>query len=149
MSQSVRVIDKGWNKALAASKAINGRAVRVGIRAGAAQEGVAVVDYAVMNEFGTEDIPARPFMRHTADEAEGKLQSYARKLLGPMLDGAMTVTAVLDAVGLWYQARMRGTIRNSPSWAKANAPATIAMKGSSKPLVDHGVLVGSIDYEKT
>lgn len=149
MPPSVRVIDRGWKKALAASRTINGRAVKVGIRAGKANDGVQVVDYAALNEMGTEHIPARPFMRQTADENEGKLQAYARRLIGPMLDGALTVDAVLDAVGLWYQARMRGTIRNSPSWAVPNAPATIAMKGSSKPLVDDGVLINTIDYEKT
>jgi hypothetical protein len=143
----VVIIDRGWNRAIAASRAVNGKTVTVGIRAGPANDEVQVVDYAAMNEFGTEDIPARPFMRHTADEQEAKLQQYARRLIGPMLDGKMSVDAVLSAVGMWYQSAMRRTIRNSKSWATPNAPATIALKGSSTPLIDDGVLVATIDYE--
>ncbi|EHL99378.1 hypothetical protein HMPREF9946_03140 [Acetobacteraceae bacterium AT-5844] len=145
----VVVIDRGWNRAIQASRMINRRAVKVGLRAGPANDGVQVVDYAIFNEFGTAHIPARPFMRHTADTQERPLQAYTRRLIGPMLDGRMGVDTVLSSVGQWYQAAMRRTIRQSRSWADPNAPSTIALKGSSTPLIDQGVLVSSIDFEIT
>jgi hypothetical protein len=122
--------------------------VKVGLRSGPANDGVQIVDYAALNEFGTETIPARPFMRHTADTQENAARAYVRRLVGPLLDGKMAVDNVLEAVGLWYQAALRRTIRQSPSWAVPNAKPTIAAKGSSVPLVDDGMLVGAIDYEK-
>ena len=143
----VVVIDRGWQRAIAASRAINGKAVKVGIQAGPSNDGVQIVDYAAMNEFGTEHIPARPFMRHTADEQESKLHAYARRLLGPMLDGKLGVDDVLRSVGEWYQSAMQRTVRNSKSWAEPNAPSTIAMKGGDTPLRDHGMLVAAIRYE--
>jgi hypothetical protein len=149
MPRDVVVIDLGWNKAKAAAKLIGGAGVKVGVRAGPAQDGVQVVDYAAMNEFGTEDIPARPWMRHTADTQENNARAYVRRLVPPLIDGSMTVDQVLSAVGMWYRDRLQNTIRHSKSWAEPNAPSTIALKGSSTPLVDHGVLINSIDYEIT
>lgn len=145
----VVVIDRGWNRAIQASRMINRRAVKVGIQAGPASDGVQVVDYAIFNEFGTEHIPARPFMRHTADTQERPLQEYTRRLIGPMLEGQRSVDQVLHSVGQWYQRAMQSTVRNSRSWAEPNAPSTIALKGSSLPLRDHGVLLGAIRYEIT
>lgn len=147
MARNVRLIDRGWDRIRRAVDKIDGARVKVGVRAGPSNDGVQVVDYAAMNEFGTEDIPSRPFMRHTADTQENALRAYARGRVGPILDGTLTVDAMLQSVALWYQAATRRTIRQSRSWAKPNAPATIALKGSSVPLIDDGVLLDSIDFE--
>jgi hypothetical protein len=147
MPRDVVVVDRGWHRARAAAKLIGGAGVKVGVRAGPAQDGVQVVDYAAMNEFGTEDIPSRPFMRHTADTQEDNTRSYVRRLIGPMIDGTMPVEHVLSAIGLFYRDRLQNTLKQSKSWAKPNAPATIAMKSSSTPLIDDGVLSNTIDYQ--
>lgn len=173
MAKSVRVIDHGWAEIRRAAQKIDGAGVKVGIRAGqstgaeqaldiakwqasgtrvkrrgpTAASSVAVVDYAIFNEFGTEHIPARPFMRRTADTQENALRAYTQRLIPGLLGGRRTVEDTLMAVGLWYQSAMRRTIRQSPSWARPNSEATIENKGSSVPLIDHGVLINSIDFE--
>jgi hypothetical protein len=143
-------IDRGWRKISGAALGLNGRAVKVGIMAGSgSHDGTSLVDIAVFNEFGTERIPSRPFMRRTADENEGRVQRFAAGLARRVMSGQMRPEQLLDSVGLWFQRAIRATIRNSPSWAVPNAPSTIARKGSTKPLVDTGLLHGSVNYEKT
>jgi hypothetical protein len=97
-------------------------------------------------------------MRKTADDAERPFQDFAKKIArgvytrnaqGRFAPGNNPVEGALDALGLWYQARIRATIRSSRSWAVVNAPMTIKMKGSSTPLIDQGVMIGAVSYEKT
>lgn len=156
---AARIVDKGWMKIQSDIKALQGRGVKVGLLSGGpSQDGVPVVEYATMNEFGTSEIPSRPFMRTTADNAEGPFKQFSMQIArgvytrgagGRFAKGNLGVSGVLDAVGLWYQAKIRATIRSSPSWAVANSPMTIQAKGSSTPLIDHGVMIGAIDYERT
>jgi hypothetical protein len=148
MPRDVVLTDRGWNRIRGQMRELSRSSVKVGLRAGPANDGVQIVDYAAMNEFGTETIPARPFMRHTADTQENNARAYVRRLVPALLEGRMAVDNVLEAVGQWYQAALKRTIRQAPSWAEPNAKATIAAKGSSAPLKDHGMLEGAIDYEK-
>lgn len=150
MAGNVRIIDRGWKKIKTDVEQLRGRGVKVGLMAGGpVQDGVPVVQYAAYNEWGTATIPARPFMRKTADDAERPLGGFASGLARNVLNGRMTANQVLDGLGVWYQARIRATVRSSQSWAAPNAPSTIKAKGSSVPLIDHSVMVGAINYEKT
>lgn len=153
MPRRTILIDRGWRRISAQALGLNGRAVKVGIRAdgagGAANDGVQIVDIATYNEFGTEHIPARPFMRRTADEQEKAVGTFAQKLAGQVIAGKMNPDGLLDALGLWYVARIRDTIRSAFRWAAPNAPSTIRRKGSSKPLIDTGAMIGAVDYQKT
>lgn len=144
------VVDRGWVRIKHDMLGMNGRGVKVGILANAGQnQGTAIVDYAVFNEFGTERIPARPFMRKTVDDNMQTAMTYAAQLVSQAI-GSRRISAdvILDRIGLWYQARIRETIRNAYQWAAPNAPATIARKGSDKPLIDTGMMHGAVNYEK-
>ena len=146
MSRAVKVRDLGWSRIKEAAKELNGAGVKVGLRAGKASGDV--IEYGVWNEFGTKRIPKRPFMRHTADVAESDVKGLMRKWAAMVVSGTMTAPQALGTLGLYYQGRIQAMIRNSPSWAKPNAPSTIRAKGSTKPLVDHGVLINSIDWQR-
>lgn len=147
MSGSVRVVDRGWARIEREARNLRLRSVRVGIRAGRANGGVEVVDYALFNEFGTRDIPSRPFMRRTADLAQPDLSNFARAQLGAMMDGGINVQVLLNRIGLWFRERMQATIRDAPSWAEPLSEATEGLKGSTVPLIDKGFLHNSVDYE--
>lgn len=150
MVNNVRIIDRGWIKIKSNVQQLRGRGVKVGLLAGGpVQDGVSILDYGTYNEFGTSRIPARPFMRKTADGAEGPIKGFSAVLAKNVLKRTMTANQVLDGLGLWYQTRIRMTMRASPSWAAPNAPSTIKAKGSSVPLIDHGMLIGAVNYEKT
>jgi phage gpG-like protein len=144
-----KVIDKdmGWERIKLNFKQLEGRSVKVGVMGGEENDGVAVVDYAVYNEFGTSRIPPRPFMATTAENNREYIQQFTGHLVGRIIDGAISVNVALKNLGEAYQAKIQMTIRNAKQWAEPNAPATIKAKGSSSPLIDTGRLVQSIRYE--
>lgn len=147
---NARIIDRGWMRIKSDMAALKGQGVKVGLRAGGpSQDGVPVVQYATFNEFGTAEIPARPFMRITADNSEKPTKTFAQQLVKRLIDNQINANGVLNSLGMFYQARIRATIRSSRSWAVPNAPSTVAAKGSSTPLIDNAILIGAIDYEKT
>lgn len=145
------IIDHGWLRIKAQCQELNRQGVKVGIRSTAgSQDGVRIVDYAVWNEFGTEDgkVPSRPFMRRTADQARTYLPAFMNNIVYGVIDRHITPDQALLRLGLLYQLKIRETILSSPDWAIPNAPYTIAKKGSSHPLIDHGVMIGAVDFER-
>lgn len=145
----VTVIDRdlGYQRIKLNFKQLEGREVKIGIMGGESAEGVSIVDYAVYNEFGTKNIPSRPFMSTTADQNRDEVQKFAGALVGKIIDGKLSVDIALKNLGEWYQKKLQMTIRNAKSWAAPNAPATVARKGSSSPLIDTGRMVQSVRYE--
>lgn len=147
----VTVIDRdlGYKRIFKDIKDLDGKGVKVGIMGGESVDGVAIVDYAVWNEFGTKTIPARPFMQHTADLHADETIQYSGFLIGRMIDGAIKPDKLLKNLGEFYVKRMKMVVRNAKEWAQENADSTIARKGSSSPLIDIGRMVNAINYEVT
>jgi hypothetical protein len=145
----VKVIDKdmGWKRIKLDMTKLNNRSVKVGFMGDATNNGVAIVDYATWNEFGTARIPARPFMARTAQENTAITIKFASFLVGKVIDGKLSVEFALKNLGEFYQKKIQMTIRNAKEWADPNAPSTIAKKGSSSPLIDQGRMVQSVRYE--
>ena len=99
---------------------------------------------AVENEFGTDTTPERSFIRSTVDEQNKAWQRYAEKLKDKILDG-MAMDRALGIMGLLIQRDIQRKIRSNIQ--PANAPSTIARKGSSRTLIDTGQLANSIAWE--
>ena len=102
------------------------------------------VDIAVANEFGTDKIPERSFIRasvkkHARDYR--KLNAAAAKLI---LDGQMTVDKYLGQLGARAQADMQNFAVDLKS--PPNAPSTIKRKKTENPLVETTQMVNSINY---
>jgi len=110
-------------------------------------EGVAVVDYAMYNEFGTSTIPPRPFMSKTYELYGDKTNKLVERLYNKIIEGEMNPDHLLQVVGADYQSKIQKTIRDAKNWAVPNLPETIARKGSSSPLIDTGTMVGFVRYE--
>lgn len=133
-------------------EAAKGLGVKAGIQEGSKRSGddLTNAELAIVHEYGTSSIPARPFIGPTAE----KKQESWYKLLGgltkkvdftnPNIDD---IKDALDAVGMRMASDIKQTIRNGLS--PALKPATIARKGSSKPLIDSGQLVNSITHKVT
>lgn len=147
MAGNVRVRDLGWRKIKTDVKALDGRGVKVGLRAGAASGDV--IMYAAAQELGTDTIPARPFLRRTVDTSEREVGAFARSLAAGIVAGRLGAEQALDRLGLWFQSRIQQSITSARSWATPLAPPTVARKGSSAPLIDTGTMRASISYEKT
>ena len=96
-----------------------------------------------VHEFGTDNIPARPWLNPGVASGEKEYLNIIERTLnnGEELDVALERIGVV-AVGK-VQKYMRD-LRTPP-----NKPSTIKRKGSSNPLIDTGVLRQSVTYKVT
>ena len=107
------------------------------------KSGESIVEYAVYNEYGTEHIPARPFMGLTADS---KGDDWT-KLMTDCFDKALetegkNIEKDLGRIGEQITGDIKKTVSSNIS--PANAASTIKRKGSSKTLIDTGALRAAI-----
>lgn len=133
------------------------RAIRVGVRNLPEGRGVTTVQVGTWQEYGTrrrpaegqaqgpQHIPPRPFISGWFDEYEQQNREILKSYLGQVVGGKITSKQMLSRLGVLFvaQAQMRISAGLSPE----NAASTIARKGSSKPLINRGVLRSSIGYE--
>lgn len=89
-------------------------------------------------------IPARPYIRSTIDGNEEKFLKYSETLSNEIVKGKMSKHDALQLMGQLIEGEIKRTIINLRS--PPNAKSTIRKKGSNNPLVDTGLLGGSIRY---
>lgn len=123
--------------------------VLVGVPAGAKeQDGTTIADVAITNEFGSPEnnIPERPVLRQGARRAMKKGASLNAAGLRAVIEGKKTLEQVVNLLGVAAVGVIkREFVSPSPAFAP-NAPATIARKKSSRPLVDTGQYRQSITH---
>ena len=105
-------------------------------------EGVTALDKATRNNFGI-GVPERPFM----DIAYATNKSKYRKLILKALSkiDILNQTQFLNKLGVEAVNDIQDTIVSLKS--PANADSTIALKGSSNPLIDSGHMRQSVTYQ--
>lgn len=98
-------------------------------------------------EYGTEDghIPERAALRKALIAGRDELAGIYRRVVHGVFTGKLTARQALGLLGLRAKTLVQRTIIAGVD--PPNAPSTIKRKGSSKPLIDHGQLYRSIDYE--
>lgn len=111
-----------------------------------------MVELAATHEFGSPSagIPERSFIRATMRREEDALRTTAVQVATGIIDDKLTIEQGLGLLGAKAATEIRNTIRNSQTEGpqpQANAPATIAAKGSSTPLVDTGRLINAITWQ--
>lgn len=116
--------------------------VEIGIHTDAKNEGESVAQYGAYNEFGTGNIPERSFMRSTFDENTQKISQDLNNRYNQVKSGQLTVYTALKLVGERHVGQIQLKIGSNIS--PANSPATIKRKGSSKTLIDTGIMRNSI-----
>lgn len=124
----------------------------VGVLQGEANDdhggGTSVLDVALFNEYGTEDIPARSFLRDTYELREKKIGKTVRSLILKEAKGNINKSRMISAMkkaGAYVLAEVLKRI--STRIPPPNDPATIAKKGSDVPLIDTGLLRKSLTFE--
>lgn len=147
MSQRER--DFGWRRIRAAFTALPRGYTKVGLQTGdqhtdpeGAQTSQAQIG--AYHEFGTESIPRRPFMSATLEAKRRDLHDFKQRLLTNVFQGSLGVRQALGLLGQRHEDQVKAAIRKGP-W-EPNAPATIAAKGSSRPLIDTGQMVQAIRH---
>ena len=144
---TVQDIDRGWQAIKREVEKAQGQIVAVGILSGSANDGVSIAEYATYNEYGTKNIPSRPFMAISFDEGRPEIDADFKRQGDKLVTGKTTAQAALTIIGQKHVTRIKKTItgRNIPP---PLSPKTVARKkGSSKTLVDTGAMVNAVQIE--
>jgi phage gpG-like protein len=105
-------------------------------------------ELAAIHEFGAPErgIPARAPVATMMRTKENELRQLTERLIGEVATGAMSTNQALGLLGAKAASELKKTIATGPHLTPALKPATIARKGSDRPLVDTGRLVNSISW---
>lgn len=152
MKVTVKDDRKKWDelvKKVHELSAKGGNAVDIGLFG---EQGSDLVIYAASNEFGTDTIPERSFLRSTFDEQKKEIRQKVDRAKVDILLGKVTRDRFLTRTGLWFERLVKEKIERSKDWAVPNAPSTIAQKTTSsgvgdQPLVDTGRMRQSITHK--
>lgn len=141
---AVKDIDRGWNNIVRELEKAKGMEVAVGILEGSQNEGDSIAEYATYNEFGTDNIPSRPFMATSFDENVAAINSDFKRQADAMVQGKRTANEALTVIGQKHAGRIQTTITGR-NFLPRLAPSTIAAKkGSTKTLVDTGAMANAV-----
>jgi hypothetical protein len=114
------------------------------------------VELAMIQEFGTQHIPARPFIFSTFREQLPKYRAALRAMTKDYLRKGINLRRVFGLLGQRMAADMKSKIVGGPEIPPPNAPSTLARKRAKgrpgakydpRTLVDTGRMVDSISYE--
>lgn len=139
-----KIIDKGWRDIEKTIYKLDGSYTLVGYIASTSSQDV--VNKAIWNEFRTSKSPSRPFMRKTYDRRKRQTEKLMDKYALLVMDGRLTIKQALSTMGEIYVGFIKDQIRNG-SWAP-NAPSTMKMKKSSRPLIDSGEMIGATTHKE-
>ena len=107
-------------------------------------EGFNIAEYAAANEFGTDKIPSRPFMRTAFDENKPGYIRYMEKIVKQM--GQEAFARMVTTLGLKAEKDIQKTITGRDFLPKLADSTIKAKKGSTKTLVDSTAMVNSIKH---
>lgn len=151
---TVRDTDKGARALATRLHRVAGSRVKVGVLDDAPKEegegassSLSLLEVAAVHEFGAPEagIPQRSFIRAGVDELLPEIRRVQHALAVQVFKGSTALPVALDRLGAKVTALLQNRIARGI--APENAPATIARKGSSKPLVDTGQLKASITWK--
>jgi hypothetical protein len=138
--------DLGWKKIKAEVARAHKLEVAVGILEGskAPEDGASIAEYATYNEFGTENIPSRPFMAMSFDENVEAIGKDFDQQGRQIAQGKRTAEQALTVIGQKHADRTKNVITGR-NILPMLAPGTIAAKkGSTKTLVDTGAMTNAV-----
>ena len=123
-------------------------------------DGITVFQIGMIHEFGVpeKNIPRRSFIRVPIENNIKEITKLIENNHRLVSENAMSAKVALDRIGIKAQNTIKESFRNN-DW-KPNAPITVKGgwmskngkkffvkgKGSSRPLIDKGQLIGSISY---
>lgn len=132
--------DRGFRRIVAQLKEASGSEVTAGWHADKKHDGLQTAEIASVHEYGSpaRGIPARPVIGPTVDQNRAAYQKLAREAFGKVLDGKDQVEGALTKLGAKIESDLKRRITDGEF--EPLKPATIARKGSSKPLIDTGTM---------
>ena len=91
-----------------------------------------------------KNIPKRPTIEPTIEENKERISEMFNKTVNKILNKKGDGRADLEKIGIWTVNKIKAKFGSDD--LIPNAPATIAKKGSDRPLIDTGQLRNSITY---
>lgn len=149
---TVQVKDGAWRELVAKIRGEGKNShVRVGVMGGGQHEGsdMTIAEIAAEQEFGNpkSNLPERSFIRATFFvRRTNALVTMLGKVGRAILTEKTTLRDGLEMLGQWGAAEVKNTITEIDIPPPLH-PRTVENKGSSKPLVDTGQLLGAITHE--
>lgn len=113
--------------------------LEVGILEGKYPNGLNIAQNARFQEFGTYNIPPRPFFRNALKQNQKKWITFYKRGL------KQRDKNIVGKVGVMASSDIKMSI--TKTLTPPNAKSTIKKKGSSHPLIDTGLLRSAIDYK--
>lgn len=106
------------------------------------EAGPLVAHVARWNEFGSKNVPARPFMRLAGAKFAKDRKQIQSKIAGKIVAGKITPDQALGQIGLAMEGYIVDSIKNG-GWAP-NAKSTEKRKGFNTPLIDTGTMFQTV-----
>ena len=116
------------------------------------QDGLTNVQLAAIHEFGAPraGVPERSFIRATIDANRSTYRAEViPRLIKAVVEARSSIHRAFNLLGLKVVADIKNRIVTGAGVPPPLKPATIAAKGSDRPLVDTGRLLGAITHEVT
>lgn len=154
MGFELKRVDHGWREILKWSKE-RGAYAKAGVlgegsHAKPREDGDSLsnVELAVIHEFGAPKagIPERSFVRASFELHRPEYLLMLKRFITSALLRRETLVKALSVIGQAMASDMKKLITTEGGHPVPLAPATVARKGSSVPLLDTGQLVNSITY---
>jgi hypothetical protein len=131
--------DKVWRQLVNLVNRLDGVRVQAGITDGE------IAEIGLFHEYGTATIPERSWLRSTFRDKREQLVAIQAKIAKAILELRIDERRAMELLGAWAAGAIKATITADGDFAPL-APATIAAKGSAKPLIETSRLVNSITY---
>lgn len=154
LGKNVTFTDKGIGDIFKASEQIAVMDVIVGYVGSAGSEahpeaGISVATLAAMQEFGTDNNPARSFMRSTMmDQQQRIAEIWAEQMVEIYISDKDPISAYAD-IGKQVSRLILNKFDRAKGWATALDSKTVDEKGSNTPLVDSGKLRKNLGWAVT
>lgn len=147
---------------LKAIKTIDKQSVKVGLlesKGGAAvPEGspMTIAGIGAIHEYGTlyatnadgeQLIPERRWLRGTFEQYKAELVEMQIKIAKGLLANKVKPEQALKLLGVWAANKVKFYVKGTDNVQPGLAESTIAAKGSTRPLVDTGLMINSVNYE--
>lgn len=102
---------------------------------------------AAFQEFGTVNIPARPFIRSAIEVEQGELREALALVMKGVYEGRFSAKVAAQTLADFIKRLILKRIDTASSWAVRLADPTIAKKGHARPLVDTGAMRAALRVE--
>lgn len=108
--------------------------------------GINVATVALMQEFGTDENPARPFMKSAIEIGRNEIKEAFVEQFGKVAEGKETAIDAMSDIGKLVARLIVDRIDAANSWAKPLDSETGEEKGSTTPLKDTGLMRDSVTW---